>query len=114
MSLATFIEKSAKNFGVELPIVNTSYFQDEQQAFQIQKSSIWPLAHTLLRRLEVVPAEGDYRAFAQVYATVVWVYVGGWVISSSIGNLPFQICRGKKDNPEFVDEGAALDRKSVV
>ncbi len=112
MSFQTFVEKSAKNLGFELSnskSPSVSYFEDEKQALEIQKSSIWSIANQMLKRLEIIPFEGDYKAFAQVYATVVWVYVAAWVVSSSIGNIPFQICRGKRDNPEIIDEGQLFD-----
>ena len=98
-----FIEKSAKNFGVDFPMVSTG-ISDE---IPIQKSSVWPLHDRMLRMLDVVPLEGDFKAFAQVYAVQVWAYVASWIISSSIGSLPFQLCTGKRDNPEIIDEGDA-------
>jgi len=63
----------------------------------------------MLAGLNAVPQDGDYKAFAQAYAAVVWLYVAIYLIGSSIGSLPLLICKGKKDNPEIVDDGPAFD-----
>ena len=106
-----FVEKSASNLGIEVPAssIHVSHSDESDAMYQLTKSSIWPLHSKLLQYLEVVPLDGDYKAFAQAYATVTWVYAAAWTIAAAIGNIPFLICTGPHDNPDVETEGDLYD-----
>lgn len=110
MGLATFIEKSAVNLGLAEPTyaVNDDVFS----LANLQKSETWRLVDNVLKGLDVVPAEGDLRAFAQCYSTLVWVYVSGWIISSSIGDVPLRLYSGNEndtDKAKAITDGKVYD-----
>jgi len=113
MGFKDFVEKSAGNMGIEIPNqrpIIGDYQDDFSNDFtELKKSKTWPLLTNMLRGLDVVPQDGDYKAFAQVYSAVLWVYVAAYIIGTSIGSLPVQICSGKKDNPNVIEEGPVFD-----
>ena len=107
--LDTFIEKSCSAHGIEvdmghqIPVGDYDDVLGEVSQFQ-KKSDTWPLIYNMIGSLGVAPQQGDYQSFAQVYATVVWVYVAGWLISSSIGSVPIVVCEGTEKNPQEIDK----------
>ncbi|MHA1169612.1 MAG: phage portal protein, partial [Candidatus Hodarchaeales archaeon] len=108
--VSSFVKRTAMNLDIDIFVEKRfSGNGDDLDITDIEKSSIWPLAHRLINHLDVAPLEADLQSFAQIYAAIVWVYVAAWTISSSIGSLPFQLCKGKKDNPDIIDSGEAFD-----
>ena len=105
MGLFDFLEQSGRNIGIDIPIQKQMIIDlndDVSMQGQINKSSTWPLVDNMLKGIDVIHPPGDYKAFVQTYASVVWVYVCVWVISSSIGSLPLRFWTGTgKDKREL-------------
>jgi len=100
--LTDFIQKSAQNFGIEMPgesIIRMPEIDDTH----IQKSETWKIFDDALRGLESVPMDGDYQAFVRSYISIVWIYVCTWVIQSSIKSVPLRLLTGNRRTPEEVD-----------
>lgn len=80
------------------------------ESMQLNKSETWGVVADALRGLDHAPKEGDFKSFVKVYASVVWVYVAAWVISSSIANAPLLLKRKVKGKPdELIMEGALYE-----
>ena len=93
-----------KNLGFCNPL--PEYPGEEQFSLTVLKQSqAWPLITSLLHGLEVAPQPGDYRAFAQTYSTVVWVYVAAWIISTSISTAPFRLYEKLKGEDKILKDG---------
>ena len=95
------------NIQKNLGMVDTKNgFQGEEifNTVDLNKSSTYSLVQNVLKGLQVAPADGDFRSFAQTYATVVWVYVAAWIISSSIASAPLKLYRRKKGNDEEIKD----------
>ena len=75
----------------------------------IIKSKTWSLFDQRISGLAEVPADGDYGAFLDAYAAIPWLYIGSWLISSSISGLPLLIYEGKGSKAELVEEGPAFE-----
>ncbi len=110
----TFVEKTASAHGIQIPSLNIipgDYGDDniEKDIQDLRKSRTWKLAESLLNSFDTVTLPGDYKAFAQTYSAVVWVYVAGWIISSSIGSRDLDIFIGDKEEPTLMNDDPAVE-----
>ena len=106
MFLDTIIEKTASNHGFTVPSITKygDYGDSELSNIrEFQKSKTWRVAHNLLQSFEHAPQQGDYLSFAQVYAAIVWVYVAGWVLSTSLADVDLEIFKGPKSKGQLVE-----------
>ncbi len=78
----------------------------------LRKSQTWKLWDDLVSQFFSSDTEGSFNAFIQVYGVMPWVYVGCWMIASTIATLPFGIYKGKyrdMENSVEVTEGRVHD-----
>ena len=70
----------------------------------ISKSQAWSLWLNTINALGKADQPDDLEAFINTYAILPWIYVGVWIITTSLASRPLQIFRGKGNKAELIED----------
>lgn len=77
--------------------------------YSMNKSQTWSLWINTIQALGRAEQPDNVEAFINTYAVLPWIYVGTWVISSSIASRPLLIYKGRGEKAELVEDGPAYE-----
>jgi len=95
--------------GISVPSSPAPNYFGGSGSTDLKKSATWDVWSGMVNQLSKADQPDNLKAFVETYAVLPWMYIGVWIISSSIAARPLQIFEGFGDDAELVDNGDDYD-----